>query len=524
MTGPTELLRHAHRRAEQTRPRYRAAGFWTAEPIDVVRSTAARHATRLAVADRGTKLTYGELDKRIDSAAQTMVDAGVAPGAAIVLVVGNDVDSVVAIHAALRVDAVVLLVPRSAGVTQLADILTRSAARFGAAPNWAKAAEPELSGCCRWIELGADDRVGAALPARSGRSADEPCLVLYTSGTTARPKGVIHSLSTLAKASANYIAAAGLGSDDRIFLISPLASVTGVLQALFIGPMLAIPVILEDRWDPAATCDLLVTSGATWYGGPDRLLDRMLDEAVARDAVVPLRAVYLGGTMLDRRIVERIEDEFGIVVMRAYGSSETPVSTSGLRTESRDTRHADDGVALDEVEVRVGSVAEPTECCIKGPHTFLGYTDAEDDEFAFEGEWFRTGDVAEVVDGRVRIIGRIKDIVIRNGLKIPAAEVEEAVSRMVGVRECAAYSVPDATTGERVAMAVVLEPGIQISLAEVTRALVGDGLPKYKLPEELVFWDEPLPVNANGKVDRTKLDALSVGRQRMLADRLATTG
>jgi non-ribosomal peptide synthetase component E (peptide arylation enzyme) len=73
-------------------------------------------------------------------------------------------------------------------------------------------------------------------------------------------------------------------------------------------------------------------------------------------------------------------------------------------------------------------------------------------------------------------------------------------------------------------MAVVLEPGIQISLAEVTRALVGDGLPKYKLPEELVFWDEPLPVNPNGKVDRTKLDALSVGRQRMLADRLATTG
>ncbi|WP_367277445.1 AMP-binding protein, partial [Mycobacterium sp.] len=108
------------------RPRYRAAGFWTAEPIDVVRSTAARHATRLAVADRGTKLTYGELDKRIDSAAQAMVGAGVAPGAAIVLVVGNDVDSVVAIHAALRVDAVVLLVPRSAGVTQLADILTRT--------------------------------------------------------------------------------------------------------------------------------------------------------------------------------------------------------------------------------------------------------------------------------------------------------------------------------------------------------------------------------------------------------------
>jgi acyl-CoA synthetase (AMP-forming)/AMP-acid ligase II len=339
---------------------------------------------------------------------------------------------------------------------------------------------------------------------------------------------VIHSLSTLSKASANYIAGAGLGSDDRIFLISPLASVTGVLQALFIGPMLAVPVVLEDRWDPAATCDLLVTSGATWYGGPDRLLDRILDEAVARGAVVPLRAVYLGGTMLDRRIVERAEDDFGIVVMRAYGSSEIPISTSGLRTEPRDVRHADDGVALGDVDVRVGSTAEPTECCVKGPHTFLGYTDAEDDRHAFDGEWFRTGDVAEVVDGRVRIIGRIKDIVIRNGLKIPAAEVEEAVSRIGGVRECAAYSVADATTGERLAMAIVLEPDLEpafeMSLAAVGRALVLAGLPKYKLPEELVFWDEPLPVNANGKVDRTKLDARSVGKRRLLADRLANTG
>ncbi|WP_100882207.1 class I adenylate-forming enzyme family protein [Mycobacterium colombiense] len=506
------------------RSRYRAAGFWRPEPGDTVRSIASRHPDRVAVIDRGSELTYGELDKRVDSVAHAMVDAGVAPGSALVLVVGNDVDSVVSIHAALRVDAVVLLVPRNAGATQTADILRRTGAQYGAAPNWAKIAEPELARSCRWIDCGSDDRTATNRPVRPVRPADEPCFVLYTSGTTSRPKGVIHSLSTLAKASANYIAAAGLGSDDRIFLISPLASVTGVLQALFIGPMLAVPVILEDRWDPSATCDLLVTSGATWYGGPDRLLDRMLDEAVARDAAVPLRAVYLGGTMLDRRIVERIEDDFGIVVMRAYGSSEVPVSTSGLRTESREVRHADDGVPLGEVEVRVGSLAEPSECCIKGPHTFLGYIDAEDDQQAFEGEWFRTGDVAEVVDGRVRIIGRIKDIVIRNGLKIPAAEVEEAVSRIGGVRECAAYSVPDSTTGERLAMAVVLEPGIEMSLAAVARALVAEGLPKYKLPEELVFWNEPLPVNANGKVDRTTLDARSVGRERSLAERLVATG
>ncbi len=522
MSGTIELLRHAQLRAEALRPRYRAAGLWSSQPADVVRHTAVRHPTRLAVQDRGVELTYAELDERIDRAAAVLVEAGVCASTPVVLVVGNDVDSVVTVHAALRIDAVVLLVARNSGPSQVADIITRTNAVFGVAPNWAAVTEPEFSGQFSWIELSSSAHAGDPAPRRPGRPADEPSFVLYTSGTTAKPKGVIHSLSTLIKASTNYISATGLDGDDRIFLISPLASVTGVLQAVFIPPMLAAPVVLEDRWDPAATCELLLSSGATWYGGPDRLLDRLLDEAVARDEVIRLRAVYLGGTMLDRRIVERIEDDFGIVVMRAYGSSEVPISTSGLRTESRAVRHADDGVALADVGVRMGSVGDPTECCIAGPHAFLGYTDADDDAQAFDGDWFRTGDVAELVAGRVRIVGRLKDIVIRNGLKIPAAEVEDAVASIAGVRECAAYSVADATTGERLAVALVLDADVELSLAHVADALVSAGLPKYKLPEELVFWDGPLPVNANGKVARNTLHARSQGRPRALADRLVT--
>lgn len=518
MDGATGLLRHARRRAETLRSGYRAAGFWSDRPLDVVRLAAERNPTSSALVTRDIELTYADLDERVDRASQALLAAGVGAATPVVVVAGNDTGSVVAVHAVLRIDAVVLLVPRSAGPAQVADIVARTGAEYGVASDWPPAAEPPLGDACRWIDL--NQTSGTPVRARPMRPADEASVVLYTSGTTSRPKGVIHSLCTLAKASANYIAAAGLSVDDRIFLISPLASVTGVLQALFIGPMLTAPVVLEDRWDPAATCDLLLTSGATWYGGPDRLLDRLLDEALARDQAVPLRAVYLGGTMLDRRIVERVEDEFGIVVMRAYGSSEVPVSTSGLRTESRAVRHADDGVALQDVEIRVGSVGDPSECCIKGPHTFLGYTDIDDDVDAFDGDWFRTGDVAEVSENRVRVIGRLKDIVIRNGMKIPTAEVEEAVAGIAGVRECAAYSVADATTGERVAVALVLDDRVELSVADVAEALVAAGLPKYKLPEELVFWDEPLPLNANGKVPRNTLEARSVGRPRALADRL----
>ncbi|MGV0852953.1 class I adenylate-forming enzyme family protein [Mycolicibacterium phlei] len=514
MTVSVDLLRHARRRADERRDAYRAAGFWSAEPLDVVRAAAQRCPDRPALIDRAGELTYAELDERVDRCAAAMLAAGVEPGTPVMLVVGNDTASVVAVQAAARADAVVLLVPRTAGAAQLTDIVTRTGARFGVASGQADIPVPEGFS---WLLSGS----AGSRTVTPRRPADDPSFVLFTSGTTSAPKGVVHSLSTLAKASANYIDAAGLTGDDRIFLISPLGSVTGVVQALFIAPTLGTAVVLEDRWDPATTCDLLVTSGSTWYGGPDRLLDRLLDEAVAAGRQVPLRAVYLGGTTLDRRIVERIERDFGIVVMRAYGSSEVPVSTSGLRGEPRELRHADDGRPLADVEVKVGSSGEPTECCIRGPHAFLGYTDPAADEHAFDDDWFRTGDVADVTDGRVRIVGRLRDIVIRNGLKIPVAEVEEAINRLPQVRDCAAYGVPDATTGERLAAAVLLEPGADVTLPALADALLSAGLPKYKLPEELVFWDEPLPLNANGKVERTKLDGRSRGRRREVAARLA---
>ncbi|GBE64477.1 long-chain-fatty-acid--CoA ligase [Mycobacterium sp. MFM001] len=517
----TDLLGRALERADALRATYRAAGVWSPHPLDVVQIAARRHPSKTAVVDRRYTLTYAELDRRVDRASKVLRAAGVTAQTPLLLVVGNDIESVVSVHAAIRADAVVLLVSRSAGPNEVGDIARRTGTRLGVAPNWAQAAGCHLDAGFHWIDLLARVDAPRSTPQRP---ADDPSFVLFTSGTTSRPKGVIHSLSTLAKASFNYIDAAGLGPHDRLFLISPLASVTGVVQAVFVAPMLTAPVILEDRWDPAATYELLVSTGSTWYGGPDRLLDRLLDHAAADGREIPVRAVYLGGTMLDRRVVQRIEDDFGIIVMRAYGSSEAPVSTSGRRSEARELRHADDGRPLTDVEVKIGSTSQPTECCIRGPHVFLGYTDAHDDDSAFNGDWYCTGDAGELTDGRLRIVGRLRDIVIRNGLKVAIVEVEDAIARIPGVRECAAYSVPDATTGERLAAAVVMESGAGLSLSAVAESLIAAGLPKYKLPEELVFWDQPLPVNANGKVDRNTLDARSQGRPREIAARLSRTG
>jgi acyl-CoA synthetase (AMP-forming)/AMP-acid ligase II len=521
--GSRTLTDRALARVIERRAEYGVAGLWSAEPHDLLAAAALRSPAAVALADRSGRLTFAELDAAVDRAVGGLVARGVAVGDPVLVVVENDGDSVVAIHAALRVGALTMVAPLSAGRAQLADITAHTT------PTLAVGPEPLVGSggaagapWCSARSLGEGD---PGLAVRSDRPADEPSLVIFTSGTTSRPKGVVHSISTLQVASRNYIDCAELTSEDRLFVVSPLASVTGILQAITVTPLIDAQVILESKWDPATTCDLLLETKGTFFGGPDLLLDKLLDEVEARGLTeTTIGAVYLGGTMLDQRILDRAEREFGIVVMRAYGSSEAPISTAGARGAPREDRLADDGAPLAHVQVRSGSAADPTECCIRGPHLFLGYVHDDDDAHAFEDDWFCTGDVADLTGGRVKIVGRIRDIVIRKGMKVPISEVEGFFNALPGVLRSAGYSVPDPDTGERLAMAVLLEDGAAADalgdLTSVGASLVAAGLAKWKLPEELVIWDEDFPQNASGKVVRTDLADAAADRPRVLAPRL----
>lgn len=530
MTGTPTIIERAAARAVVRRSKAAYSG-WTPEPLDLVGAAAGSWPNHVAIADRNGVVTYRELDQAVDVASNQLTACGLAGGDPVLLVVQNDIPSVVAIHAALRIAAVALVAPLSAGRTQLADIVDHARPLISLAPDATIGTDVLPDGGVGWYSLGSlrADPHDATFP-RTTRPADEPAVVIYTSGTTSRPKGVIHSLCTLLAASRNYISCAELHGDDRLFVVSPLASITGMLQCVTVPAMLGARVILETRWDPVATCDLLLDSAGTFFGGPDTLLDRLLDEVEARGGTsTTIGAVYLGGAMLDPRILQRVENQFGIVVMRAYGSSEAPISTAGDRSEPRATRLGDDGAPLAGVEVRRGSGNDPDECCITGPHLFLGYVDEEDDAHAFETDadgrdWFCTGDVADLVGGRVRVVGRIRDIVIRNGLKVPISEVEGYLNRQPGIAGSAGYAAHDPATGEHLAVAVLRSDGATIDFDAVIAGLQAEGLAMWKLPEELVLWDEPLPGNATGKVLRNRLEAESVGRPRLLAPRLREDG
>ena len=153
---------------------------------------------------------------------------------------------------------------------------------------------------------------------------------------------------------------------------------------------------------------------------------------------------------------------------------------------------------------------------------FLGYVNADDNADAFEDGWYRTGDAVEVHDSRLTVIGRIKDVVNRNGLKISPSEIDAALATLPGAVEYSCFGVPDAATGERLAVAVRPAEGTTITLRDVCAHLQADGVATRKLPEQLAVWHEPLPRTTSGKIVRSRLVMESLARHNEFAERLNT--
>jgi len=525
MSPRPDLTHWARPRVARVARGYRTRGLWGTGSDDWVCQAAIRGPECVALIDPSRSLTYAELDAAAAAAAAEFVARGIEPGTPVLIVMANDIASVVAFHGARRAGAVVVVLQTTASALEVADAATRLGVRFAVAPEeQIDAFELVGPSATSWIpatQLQPLTGPGRDSSVPGPRDPDDPLIVMFTSGTTSRPKAVVHTTNTLLVAARNLAGAIQLTEGEGFFLVSPLSSITGVLQALFIAPMAGVRAVLERRFDDRASFDRLLSSGATFYGGPDVVLGRLLAEADRRGLrEVPISAAVFGGTMLDERVLVRAENDFGIRIMRSYGSSEAPVISATRRDEPAATRTADDGPPLEGVEVRIGSKSDPSECCVRGAHLFVGYVDDLDNEVAFEDGWFRTGDVASFDSGRLRITGRIKDIVIRNGLKISPARVEALASALPGVEQCVAYGVPDDATGEHLSLAVRHGPGAEPSFELLTHALAEAGLARWMLPEEVVVWEGEFPTTATGKVKR---DAVAEGggrMQRLLAPRL----
>ncbi len=336
--------------------------------------------------------------------------------------------------------------------------------------------------------------------------------LLYTSGSTADPKGALHSDRTLVAECAAQASYHGLTDDEVFVMPSPVAHISGLLYGILLPVWLGATSVLMDRWDPGRFLELVERERGTFSGGATPFLEGAVDHPdLDRYDTSSLRLFPCGGADVPPALIRRAIRRLGIRTGRGYGSTEFPsITSSAGPDEPEDKRAETDGRPIGANEVRI----HDGEIQARGPELFLGYLDAGLDGAAFTDDgWFRTGDLGAIDDdGYLVVSGRVKDIVIRRGEKISARELENLLAAHPKVATAAVVAVPDARTGERACVCVVpRSPADPPTLAELTAFLVGQQLSRRKLPEQLVVVDA-LPLTASGKVDKQALRSRLEGR------------
>lgn len=522
---------------------YSQPGLWEDTLVDTYLTAAARATpVKTAVIDHRGAWTYAQLDGLVGHLASALQVRGIGPGDVVSWQLPNWVEAAVVHLAAMRVGAVsnpIVSIYRHAEVSfilrQAASKAMFVAASFRGFDYPAMIAEmrAELPDLHTVVVVGeeqaaGDISYGALIEQGRDRavaavelSANDPALLLYTSGTTAAPKGVVHTHNTLDYEIRSVIEFFGLSRCDVVFMPSPVGHITGVVCGILLPASLGATAVLLDAWDPGRALSLIAAHRCSFTVAATPFLHGLLHHSdLAKSDVSALRVFMCGGADMPPELIASASAALDCMVTRAYGSTECPSATGCNQDDPLSKRAHTDGRAMGAVQVRIvdesGSDA-PTgavgEVIVRGPELFVGYLDASlnDDAFTSDG-WFRTGDIGRVdVDGYLEITGRRKDIIIRGGENISAKEIEDHLFGHPKIVDVAVVAAPDPVLGERICAVVVPAPGQTVTLAEVTEWLHAAKVAKQKLPERLIVLDE-LPRTPSGKVQKFKLRELVRGR------------
>ena len=339
-------------------------------------------------------------------------------------------------------------------------------------------------------------------------------MVLYTSGTTGRPKGVLHSHNSI-HALIRQIGEHWLVEHGDKFLVpSPIAHIGGSIYAFECPLILGTTAVLMDRWNAVDAVRLLDAEACTHMAGATPFLEQVLTAAQQANTRVPsLKLFVCGGASVPPSLIRRAAAYFeGAVVTRVYGSTEVPITTVGV-TRREDAAHGadtDGRAGLAEIKLVDHNAAPGGEGEIRarGPQMLVGYLHAEDEIESFDSQgYFRTGDLARWVDGAYLVVtGRAKDIIIRNGENISPKEVEDILIGHPQIAEVAIVGLPDPRTGERACAVIVPKAAPGPDVASLRGYLDAQGVATFKAPEQVVIWDA-LPKNDAGKVLKHQIRA-----------------
>jgi acyl-CoA synthetase (AMP-forming)/AMP-acid ligase II len=508
----------------------------------MARDTARRLGDAAAVVDGDRRVPYSELDALITQAARALAASGVEPGDRVAVWAPNSLEWIVAALAITTAGAVLVPVNTRFKGAEAAYVLSRSGARalftvrgfldtdYPALLAGAGVALPALAhtiiisgdvddATVAWPTFLArgDAVVPAVIDARvAALGPDDASDVVFTSGTTGSPKGVVMAHGQALRAYLDWCDWAELRAGDRYLIVNPFFHIFGYKAGILASLMRGATIVPVAVFDPPTVLETVERERITVLPGAPTLYQSLLDEPTRKTRdISSLRIAVTGAADIPVELIRRVSEELPFERIRTgYGLTEAGTVTGSKPDDDFEHIAMTVGVAWPGFDVRIVDTAnaplaagEPGEVVVRGETVMRGYLDDPDaTAAAFDDEGFlHTGDLGTMdADGYVRIVGRIKDMYIVGGFNAYPAEIENLLLRHPRVSQAAVIGVPDARLGEVGMAFVVLDgDGSPLDAAEVI-AWSRDEMANFKVPRFVEFVDE-LPINATGKVMKDEL-------------------
>jgi len=518
---------------------YTAAGYWTGETLlDYLDKAIGNYPDKIALVDKKERVTYRELDAITTRLALGFLNIGIGKGDVISLQLPNWNEFVYAHLAAEKIgavtnpiipyyrqkeliyeltltDSVALIIPsefrRFQYISMIPDLRESVPSLKHVfvvgddvpqdAISFKKFSEE------KWEEKYPEDHLRSFRP-----KGTDVFLLLFSSGTTALPKGVMHTHNTNIWVMRTLTRVLGLSSVDVVFVPSPISHGTGlqwgVRQAMFLGSK----CVLMEIWNPEEACRLIQNERCTYcFAATPFITDLVKFGDLHKYDLSSFRLFGCAGAPIPSELAKQAESKIGCKLVPAYGETEHFVSTACYPSDPLEKITGSDGCALPGEEVGVFDdnrkelpPGQTGELAIRGPGVAAGYykRPEETKETFTDGGWQFSGDLAvKYEDGYIRIVGRKKDIIIRGGFNISPSEVEDILFSHGKIKDVSIVGMPDERLGERSCAYVIPNEGQTITLEEIISFLKQKKLAIQKLPERLEIVKE-LPMTASGKVQK----------------------
>ena len=495
---------------------------------DLVSSAAQRWPDEVALGVGDRNLTYAQLDRAVARLASDLVDRGLRPGDTVAVLAGTGLEFPVLAFGVLRAGGVLLPVSPGSPPPEVAGLLRAARAKLVLADSQhgvtASAATRLYDPDCAVVTLDAtairsrnEGRLalrrlvaGKEVPAPAARvKAGSPAVIMFSSGSTARPKGVVHSHEGLLK-NAHCVAheMAGLDHADVMLGVLPLAHSFGLSAVLNSSLLVGARLELLPRFEASEVWEVVQARQVTVITGVPTMFRRIADlPEVTRES--HLRLAIVSGSACPRAVSRDVRRRIGIPVIERYGMTEASPLT--WRRVDHDTPEGDVGwpgwgVHLRAVDRQGGVVAAGSEgeIEVRSPGMLLRYLSAADNRAAVHDGWLRTGDLGTIrADGGLTLRSRLKDVILQGGYSVSAREVESVIQRHPAVAEAAVVGLPSREMGQDIAAMVVLRSGRHTEPAELL-GFVGERLASWKRPRRWRIVDE-LPRTSLGKVKRDEI-------------------